>query len=97
MPYLICYDIPDDRRRLKVAKRLLADGMERVQYSVFIGPLKPTLRSRLESWLQQTLADPEDRLIILSLTPAEIEKMCIFGEPVPDLSSLNGQRHTLFL
>lgn len=32
---VISYDIPDDRRRLKVAKALLDYGGERVQWSVF--------------------------------------------------------------
>jgi len=34
MLYVISYDIPDDERRLKVAKILLDFG-RRVQYSVF--------------------------------------------------------------
>ena len=33
--YLVAYDIPDDRRRTRVAKALLKYG-DRVQYSVFI-------------------------------------------------------------
>lgn len=96
-PYLICYDIPDDRRRKQVADRLLADGLERVQYSVFMGPLSPGLYQRLEAWLRQTLREPEERLIILPVTPGEIEKMCILGEPELDRLMLSGRRHTLFL
>jgi CRISPR-associated protein Cas2 len=33
--YLVAYDIPDDRRRVKVAKALARFGV-RVQYSVFL-------------------------------------------------------------
>lgn len=32
---VVSYDIPDDRRRLKIAQTLLDYGGERVQYSVF--------------------------------------------------------------
>lgn len=54
--FVISYDIPDDRRRLKVANLLKSYG-ERVQYSVFecwlstaeLGRLHKELEKRIES------------------------------------------------
>lgn len=39
MKCLLVYDIPDDRVRLKVADICLDYGLERIQYSTFIGEL----------------------------------------------------------
>ena len=36
MNFFICYDISDDKRRLRLSKLLLRSGCERVQKSVFI-------------------------------------------------------------
>ena len=48
--YVISYDIPDDRRRLRVAKLLKSYG-ERVQYSVF----ECWLEAREVVWLAKEL------------------------------------------
>ena len=52
MFYLVAYDIPDDQRRVKIAK-ILEDFGDRVQYSVFEMELDRSeqldeMRSRLE-------------------------------------------------
>ena len=36
MHYLICYDVENDQKRLKIAKILQKNGCDRVQKSVFI-------------------------------------------------------------
>lgn len=36
MNFFICYDISDDKRRLRLSKLLLRSGCERVQKSVFV-------------------------------------------------------------
>lgn len=38
MNFFICYDISDDKRRLRLSKLLLRSGCERVQKSVFVAP-----------------------------------------------------------
>ncbi len=62
--YLICYDIPDDRDRTRVA-RLLERYGERVQYSVFEVHLGHTdqltdLKDRLRDILDQSGGDADD-------------------------------------
>lgn len=57
---IICYDIPDDKRRTKVMKTLAGYGY-RVQYSVFECALRPAdlteLRARLTKLVEPTADD----------------------------------------
>ncbi len=57
MWYVICYDVRDDRRRLRVA-RAIDDYGDRVQYSVFQAFLKPEHIERLTAVLKN-LIDPD--------------------------------------
>ncbi len=50
MRYLILYDIPHDGVRLKVADACLDYGLERIQFSAFLGDLNRTHQREL--WLQ---------------------------------------------
>lgn len=47
---LVIYDIPDDRLRAKVADICLDYGLDRIQYSAFMGELN---RNRQEELLQK--------------------------------------------
>ncbi len=64
--YLIAYDVPDDKRRLKVAKKLEALG-ERVQYSVFEAWLTPAELKRFQKQVKQLLNEKEDSVRIYFL------------------------------
>ncbi len=61
--YVIAYDIPDDTRRLKVARWLERFG-ERKQYSVFECQLSPRQLARVKEGLLQRLVAEEDSLLI---------------------------------
>ncbi|NOZ26861.1 MAG: CRISPR-associated endonuclease Cas2 [Chloroflexi bacterium] len=47
MPCLLVYDIPDDRIRTKVSDLCLDYGLDRIQYSAFVGQLNKTYRKEL--------------------------------------------------
>ncbi len=66
--YLIAYDIPDDKRRTKLAKRLQAYG-DRIQFSVFVGDLKPARLVRLKAMIYETVERGEDSILICDLGP----------------------------
>ncbi len=66
MFYLIAYDIPDNRRRLKVAKTLLDFG-GRVQYSVFEARLDGKLLEELVGRISEILDKDEDSVKIYPL------------------------------
>jgi CRISPR-associated protein Cas2 len=44
---LLVYDIPDDRKRAKIADACLDYGLDRIQYSAFQGWLLPTQQEEL--------------------------------------------------
>ncbi len=47
MHCLVIYDIENDRKRGKIADACLDYGLDRVQYSAFLGKLKPLYRREL--------------------------------------------------
>jgi len=47
MKVLVIYDIPSDRVRAKVADLCLDYGLERIQYSAFLGDLRRTHQEEL--------------------------------------------------
>lgn len=47
MKCLLVYDIPADKVRTKVADACLDYGLDRIQYSAFLGPLQPTHQEEL--------------------------------------------------
>jgi len=59
---VIRYDIPDNKRRLKVAKTLLDNGGERVQLSVFECHITPRYYERLRQRLERLYKAEEDSL-----------------------------------
>ena len=63
---VISYDIPDDRRRNRVAKLLKGFGA-RVQYSVFEAYLSPGKFSELKSRLKVEMEPQEDSILFYSL------------------------------
>ncbi|MDZ7391313.1 MAG: CRISPR-associated endonuclease Cas2 [candidate division KSB1 bacterium] len=76
--YLISYDIPDDRRRLRVAKILLDFGT-RVQYSVFEANLEQRHLERLKQRLHRVLKEDKDSVRIYGLCAQCAARVEILG------------------
>ncbi len=66
MRYLVSYDIPDDKRRTKLAK-MLKDFGDRVQYSVFECILDTCLFDKMEARINTIITLKEDNVRIYSL------------------------------
>lgn len=64
--HLVAYDVPDDRRRLRIANGLSAYG-DRVQYSVFIIDASPILLARMRRMLEELIEPEEDSVLICDL------------------------------
>ena len=47
MQCVLVYDIQDDGKRTKIADACLDYGLDRIQYSAFLGPLLPTHQEEL--------------------------------------------------
>ncbi|HHM20534.1 MAG TPA: CRISPR-associated endonuclease Cas2 [Bacteroidetes bacterium] len=98
MNYLIFYDIGPNNIRTRVARRLLAEGFERIQLSVFTGTTKPQDNTLLWNDLCQWLAaDPASRLFVIAVTENNLRNMAIIGDYFPDFDYLSGSKHTLFI
>lgn len=78
MFYAICYDIPDDRRRLQVAK-VLKDYGERVQYSVFEANLRPEELEKIKLRVGAVLECEEDSVRIYPLCAGCVKRIEIHG------------------
>ncbi|MFV2064151.1 MAG: CRISPR-associated endonuclease Cas2 [Chloroflexota bacterium] len=66
--YVVAYDIPDDRRRQRVARKLESYG-DRVQFSVFLVEVKPARFVRLRASLERLLQVEDDSLLIVDTGP----------------------------
>ena len=76
--YIVSYDVTDDRRRTRLAKRLRDFG-DRVQYSVFCCQLNPRERVRMLAEIKPCLHRDEDQVLIVDAGPVEGQK------PEPDV------------
>ncbi|KKM11138.1 hypothetical protein SY88_10055 [Clostridiales bacterium PH28_bin88] len=59
---LVVYDIPNDRLRAKVADICLDYGLERIQYSAFMGELNHNRQSELLQKLRRRVGSQEANL-----------------------------------
>lgn len=69
MRYLVCYDIPDDRRRARLAKHLEGYG-DRLQYSVFETVLDKARFADMLRGAEAIIDAEEDSLIVVPLCVA---------------------------
>ena len=96
--HLILYDITDDRIRTKIAKRLIAEGFDRLQLSVMIGNSDPLKITGLWPLLQQRLKpEPNAKFYTLQLLPNQVKKMSIIGEINIDIDFLLGTKSSIFI
>lgn len=64
--YLVAYDVVDDRRRTRVARKLSGYG-DRVQYSVFVVDARPAKLVRLRGQLFRLIDQSLDSILICDI------------------------------
>ncbi len=79
--YLICYDIPDDKRRKKIAALLEGYG-ERVQYSVFECNLKTKQYRVLQIRLRKIFNPEKDNLRFYPISTHTFAQIEVWGVAV---------------
>jgi len=97
MPYLISYDIKSDSLRLKVSKRLLADGCIRLQKSVFAGQVGGPVLKDLSAWLEETVKAKEDSVFILDVGLETLKRTQWIGRQTPDWAFATDPPDVLFI
>jgi len=70
-PYLILYDISDDRQRNRIVKEIKKRGLYRIQKSVFFGAAPPEMIDELkeifETFIETDQSGDADSYIIIPL------------------------------
>jgi len=70
---LLVYDISDDRTRARVADACLDYGLDRIQYSAFVGRLSATHQDELMLKLKKTLGRKAGHIRLYSLCQKDWE------------------------
>jgi CRISPR-associated protein Cas2 len=68
--YLVAYDVVNDARRLRLARKLESCG-DRIQYSVFVVDAQPARIVRLIKALEQIIKCADDSVLLCDLGPVE--------------------------
>ena len=76
---MVCYDIRDDRRRLRIARMLEGAGV-RVQYSVFECSLAPDQVRELVGRLEVELDPSQDRVHVFNLCGKDLSDVRVQGQ-----------------
>jgi len=75
MQILVIYDIPSDRIRNRVAEKCKDAGLERIQYSAFIGDLNHNRREALFLTLKRTLGENPGNIRLYPLCDKDLRLM----------------------
>lgn len=67
MQCLLVYDIPDDAKRAKIADICLDYGLDRIQYSAFLGPLQARHQAELMLKIEKTLGQQAGNIQLFPL------------------------------
>ena len=78
MYWIVSYDIPDDKRRTKVAKILQGYG-QRAQYSVFECEIDAEQCAQLEGRLTRVIEKQEDDVRFYPLNRADLKRVRVLG------------------
>ena len=100
MPTLICYDITKNSLRAKLAKKIIAAGLDRVNKSVYLGTIKSSSLTALEQDIVAILAtksNPTDSVIVLPVNGEQIRQMRVYGSNALDKEELTGEKSTLIV
>lgn len=79
-PTLVMYDIEEDKARNKIADACLDYGLDRVQFSAFIGRLSRNHQQELMMRIEQLLKDKKGRVQLISVGQQEWRNRIILGE-----------------
>jgi CRISPR-associated protein Cas2 len=76
----VVYDIKEDKIRNKISKYCQQSGLNRVQYSVFLGQLEPNEKDVLMLKCQQTINEDTDSVYIFPMSKDELKDTVLLGQ-----------------
>jgi CRISPR-associated protein Cas2 len=81
MKCLLVYDIPDDKTRTKIADFCLDYGLDRIQYSAFMGDLTQTYQEELFLKVGERLGDRPGKIQLFPICQRDwVQRMEIIQE-----------------
>lgn len=92
----VLYDIVKDRPRNKVAKICLRAGIQRVQYSVFLGELNPNEIDELGLKIKELMNPNTDKVYIFPMCREDFSKVRLMGQAF-DRKLITNEIRELFL
>ena len=81
---LLVYDIPDDRKRTKIADACLDYGLDRVQFSAFLGWLLPTQQEELFLKIKKILGKKHGNIQLFPICADDWKKRKVIEQKVED-------------
>lgn len=100
MPHLICYDIEKDSLRKKIADLIIDYGLDRINYSVYLGAPDAGSLTELEQKIENLIkkrGQARDSVIVLPVTAQQVHQMRIYGRQGLDSDEITGDKSTLIL
>jgi CRISPR-associated endonuclease Cas2 len=101
MNYLVSYDISKDSLRTRVGDRLIADGLDRIQKSVYLGVVSEEVKVELIKWLKNEILMKgdikTDTVIMIPLLARNVKEAVVLGKNNYDLDFLSGEKNSLYL
>lgn len=76
----VVYDIVDDSMRAKVAKTCKQYGLQRVQYSVFLGKLKMNRFDEIGEKIKDMIDEEEDKVYIFPFSQENFNRIKVLGQ-----------------
>jgi CRISPR-associated protein Cas2 len=83
---ILVYDIPDDRKRTKIADTCLDYGLDRIQYSAFTGWLLPAQQEELFLKLKKILGKKAGNIQLFPICADDWRKRKVFEQSEPPSS-----------
>lgn len=77
---LLVYDIPDDRKRAKIADVCLDYGLDRIQFSAFLGWLLPTHQEELFLKIKKILGKKSGNIQIFPVCADDWKKRKVIDQ-----------------
>ena len=90
------YDIKNDRIRTKIAKACEQSGLNRVQYSVFLGTIETNAKDSLQLQIEELMNENEDSVYIFPMSKDELRATILLGQAF-DKKMVTDEIRSLFL
>jgi len=90
------YDISDDRNRKKLSDKALAEGLQRVQKSVFLGNIENNKIDELVLYAEDHIEPEKDSVYVFPMCQEDFEKVELVGQAF-DRAMVNDELNSMFL